>query len=1029
VFRGAERLERGLNGGSLDHLLDAYLAADRVEAPEMLDRYPELLSDDCLALVGGRIDAADARSDTDEVVALDQQRALLERCREIGIESAFEEWDASVDAAFEEFTSLVGGATVDWDVVATAQAEELYHTYRSTRSRAALDQMVDLYESAAGQAGSAPPETDARMRLPTRLIMLGGARRFRFEQLGDLDDLGRAVDAHEQAAATATPGPRPVDSLSELALDQLSGYDRTGDPGYLEQALDAWERAVDATLPGSRDRAWCLTGLGATLTRRFERGGDLEDFERALDLCERGVAEDAERRLGSLNSLANCLLARPRPSNFERALRIWRQAIDELPAESSLRHGFLNNLGNALIASFIVTSELARLDEAIEAFENAADAAPDEGGDRLGHLLNVAHGLRLRAEHDDGAADIDRAVTMGETLLSELPSDSPQRHRFLGSLAESLYIRGVMGDSREDLERATGLYRECLPQALEMEVELAIESAYNWGRRALGRESWAEAVEAFDFGFAATERLVRAQLLRGQRAEAFARVYWLAGGAALALTNLGELERAAQTLERGGALLLGEALERDRAAVDELAEVGRADLRDGYRAAVARLDAAEDAALVLEPAADGGDADAAASRTSLRVELRNARADLDAVVAAIQAVEGFRGFLAPTQIDEPRAAAAAAPLTYLVPTDVGGLAIVVRPDASISSVPLPSLTRDHLSEVLHTYLGAYENRRESPAAWRAALDQTTRWLWNAAMGSLLQLDSLGPRLTLVPLGALGLLPLHAAWTPDPTTPTGRRYALDELLITFAPNARALLAADEIAGAVSADGLLAVQDPQPVSAPALEHAASEIAAAANLFPTEQTLELSGRFATRDAVLTALPEYRVLHFACHGRIQPSAPLGSALLLADDEKLTLRDILEARLRARLAVLSACDTAFPDAQAPDEAIGFPSALVEAGVAGVIGSLWSVSNVSTAVLLTRFYELWGGEEKLDPPEALRRAQLWLRDAPNREKRDRFPEFAELQGADVPARAKRLWEEAHGHASPYHWAGFVYVGV
>jgi len=55
-------------------------------------------------------------------------------------------------------------------------------------------------------------------------------------------------------------------------------------------------------------------------------------------------------------------------------------------------------------------------------------------------------------------------------------------------------------------------------------------------------------------------------------------------------------------------------------------------------------------------------------------------------------------------------------------------------------------------------------------------------------------------------------------------------------------------------------------------------------------------------------------------------------------------------------------------------------AALLRAGFAGVISSLWPVSDLSTAILMERFYRLWR-EEGLAPAHALRQAQQWLRDA------------------------------------------------
>ena len=42
-----------------------------------------------------------------------------------------------------------------------------------------------------------------------------------------------------------------------------------------------------------------------------------------------------------------------------------------------------------------------------------------------------------------------------------------------------------------------------------------------------------------------------------------------------------------------------------------------------------------------------------------------------------------------------------------------------------------------------------------------------------------------------------------------------------------------------------------------------------------------------------------------------------------------------------------------------PDEVVALPTAMLQAGFAGVCGSLWSVADISTAMLMVRFYRLW----------------------------------------------------------------------
>ena len=62
------------------------------ESRRILESHPELLTDEADALLGQLIDTAQAQGDEAALRIFERHRALLRRCREVGIEQAFAEF-------------------------------------------------------------------------------------------------------------------------------------------------------------------------------------------------------------------------------------------------------------------------------------------------------------------------------------------------------------------------------------------------------------------------------------------------------------------------------------------------------------------------------------------------------------------------------------------------------------------------------------------------------------------------------------------------------------------------------------------------------------------------------------------------------------------------------------------------------------------------------------------------------------------------------------------------------------------------
>ncbi|GAA1261293.1 CHAT domain-containing protein [Kitasatospora nipponensis] len=876
-----------------------------------------------------------------------------------------------------------------------AQALLLDHASRSLQSRyewsgrpADLDAAIQYARQALALAHGDGPDR------PAQLVNLGLALNARYDLAMREEDLAECIDLIRQAVALCPPESDYRDAaLVALSTVLRDRYFRTGDLADLAEVIELSRAALELTAPGTPGRWGPLMNLGVALRQRYERSTDLADLDEAIEY--------------------------------------WREALDDdIGPAPFVRQAILSGLAVALLDRHKHTGGGEHLRDAVElAREVLARTAPSSPSYAPAADC-LAAALMERSWVDGDRADLDQAETLLSTAM-DLDQDSVHSRIFLpSSLARVLsnrYESDASGDPA-DLHAAQALFRQVVTSGLTLNPDFARVDSLAWGQWAARRESWSEAAQAYDYGLQAMERLFRAQLTRTSKESRLHDAQGLAVAAAYALARSGDTAQAAVAIERGRALMLSEALDRSRARLEHLAVIGRGDLVERYRSSAAVLDGLERQALAQAGIAGRvSPTPMTQSAPDLTGQLRSAQAELDAVLSAIRRIDGYRHFLEPPRLEDLRTAAAT-PLVYLAAADQCGLALIVTADGGdeVDVCWLPALTSAALRTWAGRYWQAYRSRANDHASWEQTLEATTRWLWDVLMEPVTAALGSCERAALVPAGLLGMLPLHAAWREDAAAPSGRRYALDDLLLSYVPNARTRTAAAEGARRAAPDGLLAIEDPRPVTAGPLPAAGREVRSAMAHFARSRSL--SGERATRPAVLAALGEYPVLHFACHGFADAAEPLASGLLLACDESLSLRDLLvRGPLNARLAVLSACETAVPGADLPDEVINLPAGLLQAGIGGVVGSQWSVNDASTMVLMARFYELWR-VDALDPAQALRRAQQWVRDTTNGAKRDRYPDIEELRGSRVPAQAKQLWEGARAHRAPWYWAAFVYVG-
>ncbi|MCC3446297.1 MAG: CHAT domain-containing protein [Oscillatoriales cyanobacterium] len=195
------------------------------------------------------------------------------------------------------------------------------------------------------------------------------------------------------------------------------------------------------------------------------------------------------------------------------------------------------------------------------------------------------------------------------------------------------------------------------------------------------------------------------------------------------------------------------------------------------------------------------------------------------------------------------------------------------------------------------------------------------------------------------------------------------------------------------------------------------------------------------ANKNAILNAKLNFaNCAHFGCHGKFEPDSPLESSLVFANKERLTLLEILNLDLnQCRLVTLSACETGLTKSKTSDEYIGLPFGFLLAGSPSIVSTLWEVDQVTSTLLLMRFYE---NLESMSTVTALNEAQQWLRNMTSEglevllkdlkpqidEIFDRLPLKERTRYVNAPLKGAQN-RKPFPFVEPHYWSGFIAIGV
>ena len=874
-------------------------------------------------------------------------------------------------------------------------------------------------------------------------------------------NLRRAMTCYQEALRFCTPEAMPREyAESQTNLGIAYTLLPTGDrEANNVQAIKCYQAALRVYTAQSTPLEYARTqnqlGNAYAQLPTGDRAANLKEaikcYEEALHFWT--PSSDPLNYAMTQNNLGVAVTKLPtgnRGANLTRAIECYHEAL-RFRTASAAPYEYAETQANLGIAYFYLPrgNRAANLQKAIKCYQEALrfrtpSSVPFDYAMTQNNLSNVYRYLPT----GDRGANLQQAIKCCQEALGVWTAESAPLDYAMAQENLGLAYSSLPSDQEANNVAAIRCYQEALrfwtPDTAPHDCR---ETNFLLANLYLGQREWDSALAAYHAAMDAGERLYRAGLSTESKATEIRQNAFLYHNAAFAAARQGKTEEALLILERGKTRLLTEALRlriaRPAGVPDE---VWTAFEQAGSEV---RTVQSEDVALSGQERI----VDPVASVAAYEARVERARAASTALETAIRRVRLYApNFLC--EIDR-RAIDALIPdedtaLVAFCVTDQGSMGFAyTKHHQAVQMVDVPGFRRrdwqrllielDAENQPIGGWLmdyGRYQEERTQTAldAWQATMTCTLKEVGQYLLAPIL--NALPPdikRVILLPSGGLFVLPLHAA----PLSNNGTQRVCDRYQVSYAPSAEVLSDLRAKATQTAGNGLLAVINPE--EDPELPFTPAEGMAISSLFAEHEVLMRAG---TKEAVEGGVRERAYLHFACHGTYNWDEPPASALTLADAQ-LTLAELQSGKVdmsSARLVTLSACETGMTDIikGSPEEYVGLPAGFMLAGVPCVVASLWAVPDISTALLMERFYHNHrkGG---MDFVTALHEAQKWVRELPIGE----VAKYAEkcLRQAKRKDQAQLLIHKNHyAHraqqnpnerpfAHPYYWAAFTVNGM
>ncbi|KIJ23996.1 hypothetical protein M422DRAFT_275317 [Sphaerobolus stellatus SS14] len=835
----------------------------------------------------------------------------------------------------------------------TNKADSLNNLGTSLLSRFEhLGEIKDLDKAIIAHQKAITLTPDGNTHKPNMLNSLGNALHSRFKQGENLTDIDKAIIAGQDAVNLTTDGQVAKSIyLNDLGRFFASRFERLGRITDIEKAIVAGKEAINLIPDGHTSQASLLTNLARSYSYRFFQLGDLVDIDKAISLNQKVVnltPNEHTTKPKYLNNLG--------ATDSDNAIAAQQEAVKLIPDDHTAKPNYLRSLGRSFPG------------------QKAVNLIPDSHPNKAGSLSTLGNSFLSRVELLHELPDIDNTIAAHQKAVDLTPDDhiakggyliislTPEKHAImaqcLGHLGASLELRYKRLGKLADRDSAISAYCGAAKNN-SSNPSIQYHAAKSWASLSSDSGLISSALEAYTVLLEILPQHVWLGQKVNHRYDELSRIGSVINAAAALAISIGNLILALEWLEEGQSIVWGQILQL-RTPIDEL-----------HLKYPEYADNSQIYQLTIEEEAH--------THHTLAAEYAQ-------LIEQIGTLDGFMDFLKPKKLTELIHACKNGPVVVINVYKSRCDALVLHPfDLSepIIHVPLPHFSPEKAFQ-LHSHMNSILkmhhvcDTRKLVQDQDAALNSAPKlqdilhnlWLWIVepvilAIQSVLEhsADDYMHHITWCATGLLALLPLHAAGEYHLGDMSKKRNMFDIAVSSYTPTLTSLLPhlKKSVRSSNASHGVLIVSQPSTPGQLSIQGTIREAEAIQNIFkpiPTWSILHITDEEVTVERISQEIARNNWVHLSCHGIQDAKNAVKSAFALHNG-KLHLETLMSTSLEnAQFAFISACQTATGDEKLPDEAVHLAAGMLAVGFPSVVATMWSVRDNDAPIVAEAFYSI-----------------------------------------------------------------------